>query len=437
MSQTSHKPSSSGLLLLVMLVQLFAFGLWIGGPRIDDQKLTDHCAVNMRVSAHVGHSLNCDFSEFIQAASSPNEVWGEESKRQSRPGMPLSVYMMGRPLVWLLNIVQEPERSVAFRDLEKGGTIAFEVPRNEVIAGYIGYMVVHFLILIAAYKLYMRLAGGEGLKTAVALAGMLIFANNITKQFLWSPHTQLFNILAPIMAMFFFQRMQQTEQPDRFFLKVSLLCGIGMLFYGIFVIPVIVAGLGWLWRRRSEIVQVGSILTTGFSAIALFALPYALWYGFILLKNGAFYNYDTVYYDGFVWMGRALEANGWSGLFYWLGYNLLTMFKGAVLQGWGYGLVLAGLIYSAYRLKKMPEGVSVLWAGAGLYVLLAALFFALYGTTVARLSFTLVVVFFPLTGFYLHNLETNIKKPVLFKNAILASVCAYMLFILMKYGPYS
>jgi len=442
MTQVPRKSFSSGLLLLALLIQIFAFGLWIGGPRL---ALGERCIFNVSFSENVGHSINCDSSEFLQAASDLDEIWGEESKRQSRPGSVLLVWLVSRPLVFALDMAADPARSIAFKDVEQGSEVAFEIRRNELAAGYLTFMLLHFVILIATFKLYMRLAGvGPGtkgrLKTAAALAGLMIFINNVTKQFLWSPHTQLFNILAPVLSVYLFVKMQDDERPEKLFLMTGLLCGVGMMFYGIFVLPATVAGLGYLWRRRDTIFasakQTISVLMTGAGAVALFALPMALWYGFIVLKNGAFYNYDVERFRGFVWMGKVWAEQGIGSVIYWLGYNFLDMFRGAFMQGGGFIVVLAGLAWYARRLGDVPRA-TYLWAAAGIYAVLAAIFYAFYGLTVARLSYTIVPVLFPLIGFYLYYIERHASRPRLIWRGTLAVICAYLAFMLVKFGPYS
>lgn len=442
-----QKSRTSGLLLLAFLFQIFVFGLWAGGPRIE---LGERCVFNLRFSAHIGHSINCDSSEFLYAASDLDNIWGVDSKRQSRPGSVLLAWLTARPLVFALDLASGgSSKEIAFRDIERGSEVAFVIERNELVGTYAAFLLQHMAILVLTFMLYMRLAGVEAgapgrLKNAAALAGLLIFVNNITKQFFWSPHTQLFNILAPVLSVWLFVEMQKTARPERLFLLAGLLCGAGMLFYGIFVLPAVAAGLGYLWRRRSYwpggLRQAGAVVATGAGAVALFALPYALWYLFIVLKNGAFFNYDVERFRGFVWLGVVWGEQGWQAVLYWLGHNFLAMFRGALAQGWGFVLALAGLVVYARRLAagggQHPDA-AFLWAGAGIYAVLAAAFYSFYGLTVARLSFTIVPVLFPLIGFYLHYIERHSGRPLLVKGLALAAVCGYVLFMAAKFGPYS
>ncbi|GEM_PF-2705975 len=429
-----QKSFSSGLLLLVFLIQLFAFGLWIGGPRA---VMGEECVMNVSLGENVGHSINCDSSEFLYASSDLDNIWGADSKRQSRPGSVLLVWAASRPLVFMLDAVSaDPAKAIAFKDIEHGNEVAFEIRRNEFIAGYIVFILFHIGILIACYKLYMRLSGAVSPGTAAGIAGLAVFINNITKQFLWSPHTQLFNIMAPLLSIYYFVKMQEAERPERMFLTAGALCGIGMLFYGIFVLPAVAAGLGYLWRRRKDIRDAGKIVATGIGAMMLFALPMALWYGFIVLKNGAFYNYDVEHFKGFVWLAEVSAEQGWGRALYWLGHNFLAMFSGAFMQGWGFILILAGLIWQARRLGDAPRE-TYLWAGAGIYAVLASAFFAFYGLTVERLSYTLVPVLFPLTGLYLGHIERRTARPLLVKWVTLGIISIYLLFMLAKFGPYS
>ncbi|MCB9991155.1 MAG: hypothetical protein H6867_07215 [Rhodospirillales bacterium] len=438
---------SSGLLLIVFMIQLFAFGLWAGGPRTDTSR---NCVFNIQLGEKAGHSINCDSSEFLYAVAVPEQVLEYGSKRQSRPGTVLFVHVMTRPFVFAVEtLAPASKKMMTFRDQHKDNEIAFEIPRSEFLISYMGYLFLHLLILMGTYALYLRLAGlGKDvpgrLKTAAAIAGLTVFINNVSKQFLWSPHTQLFNLLTPLLAMFLFVRMLKADRPDRMFVLAALGCGIGGLFYGTFALPIIVCGLAWLWRRKDYIADMkenARTLATGLFAMAVFILPYALWYGFIVLRNGTFYNYDVEYFRGFVWLPEVIDEKGIGAGVTLLVQNFALMFKGALVQGWGYALVLAGLVVAALRQKKAGGNamtdVAALWWGAGLYSVLAAVFFAFYGLPILRLAFTITAVMLPLLGYYLHYVERHTARPGYLKAATIISVCAYTLFMLIKFGPYS
>lgn len=443
----SRAPLIGGFAVFVLLFQLFAFGLLVGGPRVTAGEGPEHCVWNARINAWLGHSLNCDSYEFIRDGADPENVFGPEGKRQSRPGAALFVYAVSRPLLLLFGTVQnDPGRAVAFMDMGDGGK-RYEIRAADLAASYAAYMFLHILILGGAAALYLRTLGLRGkaaFESAAGLAALAVMVNNVSKQFLWSPHTQLFNVLAPLLAVFLFRALQTSKNPARFFMLAALACGAGMLFYGVFAVPAAIAGLGLLWRERAAMRDRfrHAARTTGIAAAgaALFVLPYALWYGFIVLRNGAFFNYDVEIYKGFAWLPETWARYGAAAAFEHFVLNFYFFMKGAFLQGAGYIAVLAALVFTVRRRtpdRGMDAEALTLWLGAGCYILLAALFYSLYGLTVLRLSCSAALAVLPVMGFYLRRFEETSPNPLKIRRITVAVLCVYTVFMVAKLGPYS
>lgn len=443
----SRAPLIGGFAVFILLFQLFAFGLLAGGPRVTAGEGPEHCVWNARINAWLGHSLNCDSYEFIRDGADPENVFGPEGKRQSRPGAALFVYAVSRPLLLLFGTLQDdPGRIVAFMDMGDGGE-RYEIRAAELAASYAAYMFLHILILGGAAALYLRTLGLRGkaaFDSAAGLAALAVMVNNISKQFLWSPHTQLFNVLAPLLAVFLFRALQTAKNPVRVFMLAALACGAGMLFYGVFAVPAAVAGLGLLWRERAAI--RGSLrraARTAGVAVAgavLFAVPYALWYGFIVLHNGAFFNYDVEVYRGFAWLPETWARYGAEAVSGHFILNFYSFMKGAFLQGAGYIAVLVALVLVVCRRapdRGMDAEALTLWLGAGCYIFLAALFYSLYGLTVLRLSCSAALAVLPVMGFYLQRFEQLSPNPFKIRRITVAVLCAYTVFMVVKLGPYS
>jgi 4-amino-4-deoxy-L-arabinose transferase-like glycosyltransferase len=110
---------------------------------------------------------------------------------------------------------------------------------------------------------------------------LLLVGNDVTKAFFWSPHTQLFNVLVPVLALNATLRVLDGAAFDRTFaLGLGLAVGLGLTAYGVFVVVPTCLMLPWLWaltrepsraRRRHALANLALLL-------ALSIAPMALWY---------------------------------------------------------------------------------------------------------------------------------------------------------------
>lgn len=63
----------------------------------------------------------------------------------------------------------------------------------------------------------------------------------------------MFHILAAMAAIYGFKDIQEKEEPEELFYKASFLCGIGIVFYGLFVVSITITGLGYIWHERHSL----------------------------------------------------------------------------------------------------------------------------------------------------------------------------------------
>ncbi len=93
---------------------------------------------------------------------------------------------------------------------------------------------------------------GAGLVILVAV-GLLVVGNDVTKAFFWSPHTQLFNVFVPVLALDATLRVLDGAAFDRrFAVGVGLAVGLGVTAYGVFIVVVACLMLPWLWAFTRE-----------------------------------------------------------------------------------------------------------------------------------------------------------------------------------------
>jgi len=423
--------------IFILFVTLFSVGLWLK-PHESGQT-SDYCFWKIAVTKYIEQNASCDSKNFIAPANDLSLLLGPHSRRQDRPGTILFAHFIAQPLVWYFDrfLRQPAVWMIVIKDSGRTTTM----PMPHLVAYYAGFVALNFIVLRLSYILYLRAIGFSGSnretpRGASALLGVLIFANNTTKEFLWSAHTQMFSILGTMMAVYYFKEIQNSDTPVRTLCVLAFLCGIGMLFYGLFVIPVTLICLGYYYRQRNALLDdpMLQLLPLCF-AVLLFSVPYGVWYVYILHLNGAFYNYDIETFRGFQWLTHLAAEQGWGTAGLNLALDFWDMFRGAFSQGWGFLLLLGSLMIAA-RDPEMKRQSAPLWIGAGLYALSTAVFFSLYGITPLRLSYQMGAAIFPVIGLYVRHLEEKTQSPGPIYVTTIAGLLFYVVFMVMKFGPY-
>jgi hypothetical protein len=225
------------------------------------------------------HFLNCDSPTYMAMASDPRLVLTH-------------TILQNRPLSFVLPfLISQPLRVVT--RLEKAG--AYRPYAREFIA----YLIVNLACLLATLICFTwtleagtrRIAGIELLFACVALS-----ANDVTKLFFWTPHTQIFNLLVPCMSVYLTFRLLQREKPlkPRAAFGWGLVLGLGLLIYGSFAVIVLcVSAIQLLVYRRpgpTLLVIIGALL------------PYVCWAAFVYSLSGSFYNHEVTRFRQFVWI---------------------------------------------------------------------------------------------------------------------------------------
>jgi hypothetical protein len=402
--------------VLVLLAAFYLVSLLVG-PRVPDAYAGYFNAINIEIAGPFGHSLNTDSPGFLRDAAAPRRLLASDAMRQGRPGSAAVVHVLSLPFEWM------HER------LEAGFGWSFRATRSAdarrvarlrpLLPQYLGFIVLQAVVLGACIAVFLRSlspprSAWEAARYPSFWLALLIVANDLTKQFFWSPHTQLLGLLAALLAVALPQRLLETDRWIRVFLGGSALLGVLSLFYGVFVVAAASSGLALLWRQRAHLIRFSrdGIAVIGVAGLGagLFALPSALWIGTVIAVNGSFFNYDVEVVRGFVWMADKAPGIGWKGVAAQMIWLFSTLVSNGIRQGWH------------------------VFAVAGVYVVLLATFFTLYGLAGIRVSAGIPVVFLPAAALVLDRLQ---ERRAVTAPLALAAVVAYMVVSSVKFGPYS
>jgi hypothetical protein len=237
----------------------------------------------------------------------PSAVLEPENVRQSRPGMIVAAALLQAPLSWLL-----PSNGLPARSIEAGiynpGIIADSFRRE--LPAYTAYILLNVVLLLASfYVLCLIVRPGRGRDVALGLvlgaSGIVLIANDVTKAFVWSPHTQMFNMLVPLLALYMTLRAWQGAMKERAFaVGAGLITGLGILTYPVFVvIPacVVPVAVFALWRNRAP---AAPVLMNMVWLIALSGVPFLFWYLFVIQVVGDFFQAEMAIGE-VVWMAKS------------------------------------------------------------------------------------------------------------------------------------
>lgn len=323
--------------------------------------------------------LSCDSYEFIASARDPARLLEYRAWNQARP--------LGVVAASLLTLVES---------------------RWINHPGWLSYVVLNFVLLLVALMMFRRLnapvtATGAAM---VAILGTFLVFNDVVKGFFWSAHTQMWNVLMPLISISLsYAFLRRPVRSWLFMTAGGLLLGIGFLAYGSLVVCVaaivISIGLG-LWINRERPSLPGLIGRLCLFLVA-FAAPALIWIGLVKRVSGAFFSPEAEIFRQFVWMLDSWRAGGIEALLHQARIFFLDFF-----------VHVANVIWPALVLLVIVLVVRIL-SSDGLRETIRSRSLTL---TAAGITLVICVVFYALMGFYRNRLEFNVVMPLV----VIASV---------------
>jgi len=343
----------------------------------------------VHVSPHLGFALNFDSPAFLELADDPSRMFADKPEwrgRQSRPLYVLLTWALARPFQHTPGLrAMYPHRA------------------------YPGSIVLNLAVLLLSLNIFVQIVAPSPHNAVFAtMAGVLLFANDCAKVFVWTPHQQLFNILEPLVCVLLVVR---TAERAMFSIARAATYGLGtgvlMLAYGSFalLVPAVCAGALLRWHRGREPSGARVVAMCAAAALACALAPIA-WVGFVTHVTGGFHGSETAEYRQFVWMADVWHRGGASRLGLVL-MNFTARYARALARGLLVPAFAAGGLI-LLRLAAWERTVIVARARAVTLVACAV-------------SLVLNLVFFWLLGFYEPRLTVAVTPPLLVGVATLAA----------------
>ncbi|MDD5528127.1 MAG: hypothetical protein PHO56_04105 [Patescibacteria group bacterium] len=269
--------------------------LIIAGPLVPDDQQLKQCVVNFHLPIG-GLSMNCDSPEFLRLATDPQYLFEPKNDRQSRPGYIVLPWLVSRPFAPLTVLAEK----VGFQAMRQTPP-RFIRPLADYFPAYAGYVLLDIFFLWLAARLFWSLFADAEKKISLTVFVFSLFfiANSIFYHYFWSPHTQVFNIFAPVFCVWAAIKAHQGgESLRKNFFLLSFLAGLGVLAYQTFILffPAVLFGE---WLREKKLSRA-SLLRYLISFI-LVILPSIIWYYAVIWKTGSYYQHELQTYNYGIW----------------------------------------------------------------------------------------------------------------------------------------
>jgi 4-amino-4-deoxy-L-arabinose transferase-like glycosyltransferase len=423
----------------------FLMASFLIGPRVpaEDQKIL--CIGNIYLGGPFGFGLNCDSPEFMWLARDPSGLLKPESPRQARPGLIIAAAIVQMPISLVVPYRAPPQPIGQGTD----DTAAIVRSFQNNLPTYLAYILLNIGILLVGFFLTRRIMERDTDSRAIDPAsgliilstGFLLVANDVTKAFVWSPHTQMFNILVPVLSLYVILRLLRGGLFERsFVLSIGLATGLGMIAYPFFALVTACAIPPTVWTviRDRKHRQIGTVHLA--ALIALSIAPSLLWYAFVRAKTGAFFQYEMAQ-GQVVWMANAWAKGMGPFLGQWL-KNLWSLLVFAAPQAIPLAAIIAWLAIFALRHRAAYRGAAKGWTTlvAAVFVSIAGLgFYTCVGWIVDRLAYPMIPPLIIAAGAAALARTSNLssKQGRELAGGFLFIAIAQMIFVVVKNGPWS
>ncbi len=392
-------PSFVAILILFM-------GVLLIGPRIPAERQSEFCVVNVDLPGPFGLSLNCDSPEFMRLAADPAALLDAENTRQSRPGLVLAAAALSLPLSLLKPIGAALPARASRSDIDQQ---RISEALSQYVPAFAAYVLLNAAFLVACFVVLRRIAhravGGRmypEVGIVVLAAGSLFLSNDVTRFFMWSPHTQLLNVLLPVLAM---SAVLWSWSGGLRSLPAAagagLATGVGLTAYPLSIIlaPALLgpAALRAPWQPADENRR---LLCNAFALLCGCVLPYLVWYLSVRFATGRFYSHEIAS-GQLVWIRQAY-AQGLFELSKAFAGHIVYLLQSAAMQAvaailmivWVLGIAILSRRADASFRRVFARLLAACVAVSGL----ALLFYAGVGWLSPRLAYAAVPPWIVLSG---------------------------------------
>jgi hypothetical protein len=236
--------------------------------------------------------INCDSAVFMKDADNPARLLDGTSDYQDRPAH-----------AFLISIILKLYRFLNLPDKEFNVTGLSGSQYSYSAISYILFVGFNLFVLTLAIYLvtsmfnkipFTQISESKNLTLVTFLAVGIFSANELTKTFFWTPHSQMFNLLLPAAACYLISTVKSFNMKSFLLANLSIL--VTLFFYPAFAILMVIL----LFAPVLNYIKRACIS-------GVFILPYLL-YPFVLnLFGGEYRNTAILKFRQFVWVLDAVK----------------------------------------------------------------------------------------------------------------------------------
>jgi len=236
--------------------------------------------------------VNCDSSIFMKDADNPMRLLDGTSDYQDRPAHSalISIFLK------LFKFLNLPDKTFSVTGLS-GSQYSYSA------ISFILFILFNFFILFFACYLVAKtfrqlepksvFASNNVFKVCLLLVG-LVSANELTKTFFWTPHSQMFNLLLPAAALHLLQKVRDFSLRE--FVLTDLAILVVVFFYPSFALLLVILLFAPVLNLFRRAFICGATL-----------IPYALYPISINLLGGEYKNTAITKFREFIWVWDAIK----------------------------------------------------------------------------------------------------------------------------------
>lgn len=411
------------LLLLVAFILVAAVSFLFSPPPLSQDEFWGQY---VKLGAHTGFVLNGDSYGYIEAAEQPSRLLQPREIRQSRPLYVLLGTALGTPLQAVLPKVLPPNSVAPYLFQE------VPIPLDSLIGFYPAFVLLNFVMLLAALwlfaRLYQPLTSGRGQPLVMwGLVGFMA-SSPITKAFFWTAHQQMFAFFTPLFCLWLLYYLRQQKPRSGFWLALAFGAGWLPLLYGNFVL-VLPTLLYALWQQRARRWPSRHEVLLALAVVVLFLLPTLGWIGLLKLRGVTYYNHEMERFRQLVWVLDAAKGT-WGEFWAEVASNLLEFLNTLWIIA-AFAAAVGLLWLATRRLRPRPAFPPLVPDAVFLMVLFGAFLFAL-GYYPPRLTFTLQPLLLCLAAALLAYLPGRWQSAT-----VLLALLGWHAYNVLSYGPFS
>jgi hypothetical protein len=274
-----------GIFISVLALQLYSLVRnYIEAPK---------CGKFVEPIARLKVLINCDSAVFMKDAEEPKRLFDGTSDYQDRPAYSL----INSLLLKISRTFSLPEKIFPVRGVS--GEIY-----NYSSTAYIIFILLNSIILILAIAAVIGVFSDVELVSHrdtkinfyfIGIAIAVLVANELTKTFFWTPHSQMFNLLQPALALYFIHEIRSIATVKRFLRFCACLLILTFFYPSVALLATILL----FAPVRSIFWRLATIAAT--------FLVYAAYPYFISLLGGDYRSNHISKFREFIWVWDALK----------------------------------------------------------------------------------------------------------------------------------